>query len=474
MSDLREWLAKAEAKGEVKTLKGVPWDLDIGVISEIVERKIDMPVLVFDEIPGYPPGYRVLLNAIGSMDRFAMTVGFPQGLSTVELVQEWRRRMKEAQLLPPKVVDSGPVMENVDVGEEVNVLKFPAPKWHELDGGRYIGTGDMVITRQPEGGWLNFGTYRVMVHDRNHLGLMIGPGHHGRWQMEKWHAEGKAMPVAIAMGMDPFLFLVSSREVPAGISEYDFAGAIRGEPIDVIKGPITGLPFPAAAEIVIEGFIDPEERWPEGPFGEFTGYYAGGVRPQPVIKVEAVYYRNNPIILGAPPLKPPAVRDRCREVIQAALIWDALEAAGVPDVVGVWGHQYGGLFIVTAVRQRYPGHAKQAARMASQVSASSTLARFSVVVDEDIDVTDMDEVLWAMCTRVDPDRDIEILRECLSTPLDPMIPPEKKSYAAASRVVIDAARPYEWRDRFPEVVASSPELKQRVLSRWGDMLKGIV
>ncbi|HLB29741.1 MAG TPA: UbiD family decarboxylase, partial [Dehalococcoidia bacterium] len=339
---------------------------------------------------------------------------------------------------------------------------------------RFIGTADAIITKEPDGSWVNVGTYRVMVHDRNHVGLMIVPSHHGRWHMDQWLAQGKPMPVAIVAGMDPLLFVVASRELPAGLNEYEYAGAIQGEPVDVIEGPITGLPIPAGAEIVLEGFVDPEERRLEGPFGEYTGYYAGGVRPQPVVRVEAVYHRNNPIILGAPPLKPPVAREHNRRVMQAALILDGLEAAGIPDVVGAWPHIVGSYFIVIAIKQRYPGHAKQAVWTAAQSYAGGMIGRFTVVVDEDIDVTDLDEVLWAMCTRVDPDKDIQILKECSSSPLDPMVPPERKGNATSARVVIDATRPYEWRDRFPEVVASSPELKQQVLDRWGAALKGIV
>ncbi|HKZ50180.1 MAG TPA: UbiD family decarboxylase [Dehalococcoidia bacterium] len=475
MKDLREWLARAEALGELKTLKGVHWDLEIGAITEMVGRQLEKPAILFDEVPGYPPGHRVLVNALGSRNRYAMTVGFPEGLSVIEMVQEWRRRSREMEVLPPRVVDSGPVMENAAFGEEVDLLKFPTPKWHEGDGGRFIGTGDVVVTRDPEGDWINLGTYRLMLHDRNRAGLAIAPGHHGRWHLEGWHAKGKPMPIAVAIGADPLLFLMSFTEVPSGIGEYDLAGGIRGEPVEVIRGPITGLPIPATAEIVIEGFVHPEERFPEGPFGEFTGYYAGGVRPLPVVRVEGLYHRNDPIILGSPPLKPLEAQYVYRQVMRAALFWDTMERAGIPDVTAVWPHVAANFFVVVALKQRYPGHAKQAGRIATQCYAGmATLGRFTVVVDDDIDVTDIDEVLWAMCTRVDPERDIEVLRECVSTGIDPMVPPEGKAVPITSRVIIDATRPYQWRDRFPEVVASSPELKQRVLAQWGEKLKGIV
>ncbi|HLB28609.1 MAG TPA: UbiD family decarboxylase [Dehalococcoidia bacterium] len=474
MSDLRDWLAKVEAMGELKTLEGVGWDLDIGAITELVARQREKAALLFDKIPGYPSGFRVLVNPLGSRNRFALTVDLPGGLADMEMLQEWRRRSKGAKLLPPRFVDAGPAMENALYGEEVDVLKFPVPKWHERDGGRYVGTGDVIITQDPDTGWVNLGTYRSMVFDRNHVGLYISPTHHGGWHMSKWFAQGKPMPVAIVAGADPLLFFVAMTESPQGVSEYDSAGAICGEPVEVIRGPITGLPIPASAEIVLEGFVDPQERYPEGPFGEYTGYYGGGVRPEPVVRVEAVYYRNNPIILGSPPVKPPERLSYYRSLITGAFLWDALEAVGVPDVTGVWFHVVGSFLGVVAIRQRYPGHAKQAGRIASQCNIGGDIGRYIVVVDDDIDVADVDEVMWAICTRVDPARDIEALRECTSSPLDPIIPPERKTYPVASRVVIDATRPYEWRERFPEVVASSPELKQQVLGRWGEVLKGMI
>ncbi|HKZ51222.1 MAG TPA: UbiD family decarboxylase, partial [Dehalococcoidia bacterium] len=148
---LREWLANVEELGELATLRGVHWDLEMGVITELVGRQWDKPAILFDQIPGYPPGHRVLINPLGSRNRFALAVGFPPGMGLMEMVQEWRGRSREAQPVPPHFVDSGPVMENILRGEEVDLLKLPVPRWHEGDGGRYIGTGDMVITREPQG-----------------------------------------------------------------------------------------------------------------------------------------------------------------------------------------------------------------------------------------------------------------------------------------------------------------------------------
>jgi len=165
---------------------------------------------------------------------------------------------------------------------------FPTPRWHPLDGGRYIGTGSFDITRDPDDGWVNLGTYRVMVHDARRLGYYISPGKHGRLHRQKYFDRGQPCPVAMVFGSDPLLFLASCTEIPFGVSEYDWVGAIRGEPMQVTRGPGTGLPIPADAEIVVEGHASDQETLTEGPFGEWTGYYASDSRQEPVLTVEAL------------------------------------------------------------------------------------------------------------------------------------------------------------------------------------------
>jgi 4-hydroxy-3-polyprenylbenzoate decarboxylase len=467
--DLREWLVRAEDLGELRVFRQAHWDLEIGVITEVVMNRRG-PALLFDEIPGYPPGYRVAANTLGGPRRLALTLGLPPNRDLRELLVLWQEKSRTLQPVPATVVRDGPVMEHVARGNEVDLLKFPSPRWHEHDGGRYIGTGSVDITRDPEEGWVNLGCYRVMVHDRNHLGFYISPGKQGRIHREKWFARGERMPVAMSFGHDPLVFLAGGMEIPWGMSEYDWIGGVKGAPVEVIEGPVTGLPIPAHAEIAVEGFVDPAERRPEGPFGEWTGYYASATREEPVLEVVAVYHRDAPILLGSPPTKPPSELAYYRSFLRAAAIEEELARAGVPDVRGVWCHEVGGsrLLTVVAITQRYPGHAKQTAIVASQCHAGAYLGRFVIVVDEDIDVMNLEEVMWAVCTRCDPERDIDIIRRCWSGPLDPIIPPGQKGFN--SRAIIDATRPYEWRDQFPRVATSSPEHRAAVVAKWRDML----
>ncbi|MDP2726384.1 MAG: UbiD family decarboxylase, partial [Dehalococcoidia bacterium] len=304
--DLRGWMAEVEALGQLQIARGAHWDLEIGTITELVRRQKNRPAVVFDDIPGYSSGFRVLGNIFGSVDRMALTWGLPLGLSMKELKDAVSKKYRSLEPIPPIEVSNGPIMENVMSGAEVDLFKFPVPKWHELDGGRYIGTASATITRDPEENWVNLGTYRVMVMDKNHVGFMISTGHQGRTHRDKYFARNQPMPVAISCGHDPTIFLVASREYPWGVCEYDYAGAIKGQPIEVIKGPLTGLPIPATAEIVLEGFATPGETRIEGPFGEYTGYYGSAARDEPIIEIKAVYYRNDPIILGSPPSRPPS------------------------------------------------------------------------------------------------------------------------------------------------------------------------
>jgi len=238
----------------------------------------------------------------------------------------------------------------------------------------------------------------------------------------------------------------------------------------VLKGPVTGMPVPADGEIVVEGYLHPGQVAPEGPFGEWTGYYASGEREEPVMTVEAVYHRNDPIILGSPPGKPPAELTSYRALVRSALIHEQLEAAGVPDVKAVWTPEAGGtrLLIAVAIRQRYPGHARQAGHVAAMCHAGAYLGRFVVVVDDDVDVTDLNDVVWAMCTRCDPAQSLDIIERAWSGPLDPIIRPGRKGFN--SRLIIDACRPYEWRDEFPAVAETSPDLMERTRARWGELL----
>ncbi len=466
--DLRGWIDKVEEMGELTRINGADWRLEIGALTEVAGRGPTSDALLFDQIKDYPSGYRILVGMLSSLKRAALTTHLPVEYGRDEFIAAWRERLNHPRLIAPRYVDRGPILENTYTGKDINLLKFPAPKWHHLDGGRYLGTGHVVITRDPEEGWVNMGVYRVMVQDHHQLTVYISPGKHGRIHRQKAFDKQQPLKVAITFGQDPLLFLLASRALPWGAQELDYAGGITGEAIDVVRGEFTGLPIPATAEIAVEGEILPNQFKEEGPFGEWPGYYASGERKEPVMQVQSLMHRNDPIITGAPPFRPLPGANGCSDLIRAALIWDALDKAGVPDVRGVACYQQR-FFLVVSIKQRYPGHAKQAALVAGQCQGGAYLNRYVVVVDDDIDVGDINDVLWAMCTRANPEQSIDIVRRCWSGPLDPIIPRSAKGFN--SRAIIDACRPYEWMSEFPAVSGATPELKAQVLQKFSASLK---
>ncbi|MFC1962877.1 UbiD family decarboxylase, partial [Chloroflexota bacterium] len=423
--DLRSWLSKVEALEDVRRVEGANWDLEIGCLTALNWKEMG-PALLFDKIKGYPAGLRVLTNSILAPNRTKIMLGLPLDYSDKQVWKALREKLPQWETnldkFSPVAVKSGPVMENVLTGQNINLLSFPVPKWNEKDGGRYIGTGDAVITRDMDTGELNIGTYRVMVQDERTAGLHISPGKHGRLHLEKYHSRGLPCPILVSIGHHPLFFAIASNSWPAG-TEYQYIGAIRGEPVEVIEEEVTGLPMPADSELVIAGWCPPGKTRPEGPFGEYTGYYASGERPGLIIEVERIYHRNNPIILGSPPGRSPSDTTYFHSPLGSMLIERELKKFGIPDVMGVWTHaicaQY---FVTVSIKQRFAGHAKQAALIASEAATKGGLGgRYVIVVDEDIDVTDLRHVLWALCTRSDPEKDINIISRVRSTPLDPII-----------------------------------------------------
>ena len=467
---LRPWLASVEAAGELLRVDGADWDLEIGGLTELVSAAHrEPPAILFDNIPGYPPGYRVVTNLIDTTRRMGLALGIEAGPDPLDFVRALRKRQEPLAAVPPSEVDLAAHFPHQDTGGDIDLTRFPVPRWHEGDGGRYVGTACMVITGPPDGSdWsaVNSGTYRVMLHGSTAMASFISPGKGGRRHREQHFALGRNCPVVVVAGQDPALFMASSADVPMGMTELEYAGGLLGRPVEVVRGPTTGLPIPADAEIAIEGEILCAEEAAEGPFGEWTGYYASGVREEPVIRVTSVLYKDDPIICGAPPMPPSAGKGNFRNsLIRSANIWNALEAAGVPGVTGVWMPVAAGRFMtIVAIDQQYAGHAKQALAIASQCRAAAYLGRYTVVVDSDVDILNLDDVLWAVCTRTDPVESIDFLRDCWSGPLDPVIPKGRKGLS--SRALVDATRPYPWRSDFPKVSGVSPQLRARLREKW--------
>jgi UbiD family decarboxylase len=238
----------------------------------------------------------------------------------------------------------------------------------------------------------------------------------------------------------------------------------------VIEGKLTGLPILASSEVAVEGFFTPGDVKEEGPFGEFTGYYASGARPEPFIRVKRLYYRNDPIITGCPPARPPAESTFARSPLKSAAVWNVLEKTGLTGLRGVCMHPVGAtyFFTVVSIKQAYAGHAKQAGTLAASVRGAGYMARFVIVVDEDIDPFKVEDVLWALGTRCHPDRDIDILKRTWSGPLDPMIPAGAPNHGSVA--VIDATKPWEWKEDFPPAITFDEGFMRETRQKWAKLL----
>lgn len=478
-NDLREYIRQVKELGECRIIEGADWNVEIGKICELSISVADPPLLLFDRIKGYPAGYRIATNWLNSYRRISLALGLPDNLNGLALVQAWRDKIRDGmKLIPPVEVNTGPVKENIHLGKEVDLWEFPTPQWHERDGGRYIGTADVVIMKDPDNGWVNLGTYRAQIQDKSTLSLNILPGRHGAYIAKKYWDKGMPCPVALVCGCDPVLYFASASSIPRQIGEYDYAGGIRNKPIEVVRGATVDLPIPATAEIVLEGeFLSPDiENRIEGPFGEWEGYYGSPAMPKPVVKVSAVLHRNEPILGGAPPLMGNSDNSLYSTITLASELWDQLDKE-IPGVRGVWYAFRRNLMIIISLNQQYTGHAKQALSIAAGTYRGGPAAmntRFIIVVDDDIDPSNINEVLWALSTRCDPKTSIDIMGDRWTTRGDPMISPEDRARGnlICSTALIQACKPYYWIKDFPPAIKSSQEVLEKVRGRWGKALFG--
>ena len=376
IADLREWLARVEEIGELtRVSQPVDRDEEMSAISYLVAKQQPSPAVLFERPRGFdksPIGAKMLWNILGpSVKRVALTLEEPADTPTVELIRRVKDKLKRR--LPPREVPAGqaPIYQNTITGKSIDLNQLPIPRHWPLDGGRYAGTGDAVITRDPDSGYLNVGTYRMMVQGKAQVGLYLSPGKDARLHITRAWQQGKPINVAAAWGIDPLFMLVGSQTFPKNVSEYEYAGGIKGEPIPVVRGKTTDLLIPANAELVIEGVIRPNSVKAEGPFGEFPGYYGRPEAGCPLVDITAVHYRSRPILTNALMADYPSCEQSgFFSVIRSAKIWDDLDKLGIPGIQGVYAHPAaaGGFgMTVISLEQRYAGHAAQALALAAQV-----------------------------------------------------------------------------------------------------------
>ena len=470
--DIREFIDRLRLEGEVADVLGeVDWKYEIG---GIVRKNLDLrgPALLFKKVKDYQ--IPLFTGGLATYPRLALALDLPIHFTLEEIISEFRKRIKKP--IKTKKVATGPCKENIIKGEEIDLLKFPVPLWQEGDGGRYLGTWHGVITRDPETGWTNAGMYRTMVHDRNTLGMLIARDQHIGLHYEKYRRMNRPMPVAIIIGTDPTLPLTFLAPLPADMDEYDFAGGLRGEAVELVKCETVDLEVPASAEIVIEGEISLRERMAEGPFGEWMGHHAGRIRQRPVVHVHCVTHRNNPIFRGTLEGKPINEDHICTSVALSALAHNFLvDTLGIPGIRGIhfpaasggWG------MAIVSLSQRYPAHSRTVAH-ALLGSKMGAFLKNVIIVDEDIDPYNLNEIWWVMVSRVQASRSINILLRGKGAFMDPSQLPEFQGFA--DTLIIEAVKPYEWEprpewgnERFPPTAYPSEEVMESVEKRWNEL-----
>jgi phenylphosphate carboxylase beta subunit len=464
MKDIRDFISQAEDEGLLHRIKAeVDWDLELSHIAKINEEKLG-PALLFENVKGYDSP--VITSVCTTTERLALIMGLPRSSTLVDLMREWVD--KAGIKMPPTWVESGPCKENVMMGDEVDLFKFPAPKFYPLDGGRFFGTAHFVVTKDPDTGWVNLGTYRLQLLDKNTLGTQFIKGKHADLMLKKYGERKEPMPVAVVVGCDPLLFLMGAARLSAFDSEYDLAGAIRGAGIEVVKGETVDLPVPASAEIVVEGEVDAEAFKPEGPFGEYTGYYSGvGTDPRNYIKVNCVTHRNKPVFWSTTVGRAVTDTHMTMALTYGATLWQQLVAMRIPGLQAVYCPPEGsGRFIaIISVKQMYPGHADQVGTAAISTEMGAYGLKTVIVVDEDIDPWDLPRVLWALSFRFQPNRS-QVIKRGRSTPLDPSLPLDQREITG--RLILDATIPYEWKEK-PIPIELDPDIVKRVEERWSEL-----
>lgn len=468
--DLRAWLGAVQRLGELHRIEAeVDPVEEMGGLTYLVGKKEGAPALLFTRVKG-AAGTRSLFNLLGtSLGRVALSLGLDPGLGLRDVIRATRLKLKDR--IPPTIVDrtAAPVNQNMQKGDHVDLSIFGAPKHWPLDGGRYIGTADVVLTRDPDLGHINVGTYRMMVHDRNHVGLYLSPGKDARLHIARAWQRGEPVEVAAALGVHPLWMIVASQTFPKNMSEYEAIGGIMGAPLEVTQGEATGLLLPARAEIVIEGVIQPSTTKLEGPFGEFTGYYGRPEAGAPLVEVTAVHYRDEPILTNALMADYPSCEMALfYAIMKSARLWDDLDKYGIPGIAGVWtvpAAASGFGMVVVSIEQRYAGHASQVLALAAQAPSTAYYTKWIVAVDEDVDPTNINEVLWAMSTRCHPVEDIDILRNTWSTWLDPtQNPPEERPWG--SKALINACKQHRYLDVFSKRTTLTRSMWERLAARW--------
>jgi UbiD family decarboxylase len=408
----------------VRVAEPVSIDYDVMAVVLEYERRRRTPILHFMQVRGFD--IPIVCNVVASRRALAFALGVPEGA----LAAEYARRLKEG--IKPVVVADAPFRDHVRTGTDVDLRQLPIPMYFPGDAGRYLTAG-MLVARDPETGVETEGYHRFQLKGPNRLGVSL----HSRRRMFEYQrraeARKQALPCAIALGLHPLISMGSLAYPPPEIGKFEVVGGLLGEPLQVAPCATIDLNVPAAAEIVIEGEILPGEREPEGPFGEFTGYVSRR-STEHVFVARAVCRRAQPWFQS---IGSGRAGDHITTLglVREAEIANAL-ARAIPNVAGVHVPLSGtsSFTAYVAIRQGRPGEAKHVIPIVLGVDHYLKLV---IVVDDDIDVFDESEVLWAVATRMQADRDLVVIPGSLGALLDP----SADERGVTAKLGIDATRP---------------------------------
>jgi len=467
-SDLREFITALDKSGDlVRVKKEVDWDMEVGAISR---RNFEQsgPAILFEKIKDYSPGYAILNGPVATWRRVAIALGLPPDTSVRQLYAAYEERREKK--IKPVVVQSAPCQENVMIGSEVDVYKLPAPMVHDGDGGRYIGTWDIIITKDPETGWTNWGMYRFMTHTQNMLtGWPQATSQLAMMMKSKYLPRKQPMPIAVVSGCESLCHMVATDPYKPGESEVEYAGGLRGAPVEIIQCKTQDLMVPAHAEIVIEGEVLPDRIALEGPFGEYPGYRSGTMGEGVLVQITAITHRKNPILSLSTLGVPPDDSSIAASLTAAIAMKRGLKRRGVP-VKEVYVPPEGVTHLVVVSVER--GGSRVARQVLDFFTARRVMVSKIIVVDRDVDAFDMNQVIHAFATKCHPARGITLEHyEGRGNALTPCYSADERRRLKGASVVFDATWPEDWEQEGIPVKSAFettyPEaVKKKVLAEW--------
>ncbi len=414
--DLRAFLGRLEKRDDLARVK-TPIN-DPHEIYSILWRLNDIngPAVVFENYQGN--SIPAVANVVGTMDRFALACGFEPGKTDSELMHLFLKRFEDkSQWAQPVLVHEAPCQEVVIEGDDVNLFDLPIMKLHPDDGGPYI-TLPHVIMKDPKFGY-NCGLYRMMVHDKNTANVMCNMFQDSGIYLQRAKEAGKkSLECAVVIGVDPSITVATATKMAPHLNELEFAAALRGAPVPMVKCKTIDLEVPANAEIILEGEIPVDEVRMEGPFGEWMGYHEESMLLN-IFKVKCITHRRSPLYQMTYVAHAESEDQIMRLITQAASFTKSVKER-VSGAVDAWLPRPGrGFMAVISIKKRYPGWGRQAFYQALSLPYIATSCNVVVIVDSEIDPSNMDQVIWAMSTRVDPSQDVIVVPSVAGYPLNP-------------------------------------------------------